>query len=300
MGVLTLKDIKQLTTRDITNLKTRSKQWFDEKPETWGLPTGIDRLDHISGGLVRGEIITLAGGPGSGKTSMGMQIVEHSAKWIADHGNEYVNVVISAEMSRFGLYMRSACRRAKVDSTKLRTGDISQDDLERFYEELDYLTGLPVLVLDNPGMTSADVRSGLQMLASEGLKVGVCCVDYIQRLADQGDNVNVRVSNIMQNLGIAMSESECCMLCLSQYSRAKEREKRPPQLTDLRDSGSIEQDSYQVWALHDPDPDAKFVGNPLVKRSLYILKNRNGQLGRISLDFHATFTEFTLPKKEAA
>src|SRR5579859_2480181 len=293
-GVLTLKDIRKMMSIDIGKLKDKSAAWFKEKPTTWGIPTGIDKLDHIAGGLVRGEIITLAGGPGSGKTSLGMQITEHAAEWLVDHDDEYTNVVISAEMSRFGLLMRSACRREHLDTTKLRLGQETQDELDSFFSELDNLKNLPLLIIDQPGMTSSDVRTCLNMLTGEGLKVGVCCVDYIQRLADMGDNVNVRVSNIMQQLGIAMSETQCCMLCLSQYSRAKEREKRVPQLTDLRDSGSIEQDSYQVWALHDPKPDDKFV-NPLQKRCLYVLKNRNGQLGRVEFDFHSTFTEFTLP-----
>lgn len=306
-SLLTVKDIKKLMERDVTRLKNRSAQWFKEKPETWGIPTGIEHLDRLSGGLVRGEIITLAGGPGSGKTSLGLQVVEHAARWTQqDDANkraagktpdEFQHIIISAEMSRFGLYMRSACRIARIDSTKLRTGQVSQAELDRFFAALDDLYQLPILILDNPGMTSSEVRNALSMLQGEGVRIGVCCVDYIQRLADQGDNVNVRVSNIMQTLGVAMSETECCMLCLSQYSRAKEREKRPPQLTDLRDSGSIEQDSYQVWALHDPDPDAKFTGNPLLKRTLYLLKNRNGNLGRVQFTLHSTFTEFTLPPK---
>jgi replicative DNA helicase len=266
-------------------------------------------LDKISGGLVRGEIITLAGGPGSGKTSLGLQVVEFASRWGLQNDavrrengkkpDEYTNVVISCEMSRFSLYMRSACRLAGLDTTKLRVGNVTKDELELFFAKLDELMALPILILDRPGMRSSDVRNCIQMLMAEGLKIGVCCVDYIQRLADEGDNVNVRVSNIMQNLGIAMSESECCMLLLSQYSRAKEREKRPPQLTDLRDSGSIEQDSYQVWALHDPDPEAKFSGG-LMSRDLFILKNRNGRLGHLKLDFHPVITRFDEPPERRA
>lgn len=300
MGVVKTADIQKQMQADVERLKDLSKTWYATKPKTWGIPTGLEDIDRITGGLVRDEIVVLAGAPGSGKTSLGLQLTEAAAAVIQDQKLDMMNVVVSAEMPRPKLYMRSACRRATIDSERLRRGDVNPAQLDAFHAELDYLLGLPMLVVDRPGMTSVDVRNLVNMLMNDGVTIGVLCVDYVQRLADEGEDI-ARVSRIMQNLGIAKAESGCCMLAMSQYTREKEKEGRPPKLQDLFGGSRIENDADQVWALHHPDPQAKFTENPLLETQCHVLKNRNGRLGIIELIFHKTYTHFkSLPPKKAA
>lgn len=291
MPVLNPSLIRDQMKHNVDRLKSRSAHWYKTKPESFGYTTGLSTLDKITGGLVMGELIVLAGGTGMGKTSLAMQLVEHSARSIKKSGEDFVNLVFSAEMSMAMLYLRMAAKNAGLDTGSIRLGLISSAQLERLHMELDDLLTLPMLIIDVPKQESKDVLAGCEAISKEA-PIGVCVVDYIQRLADEGDNVNVRVANIMRNLGIAKSNAECCMLALSQYSRLKERERRKPILSDLRDSGAIEQDADQVWALHLPTPDARLSGVAHVDVELHVLKNRNGRMGVSFLDMEMTSTSF--------
>lgn len=291
MPTLSIDLIHKQMKDNVDRLKSRSTHWYKTKPESFGFSTGLAHLDSITGGLVRSELVVLAGGTGMGKTSLAMQLVEHSARNIKASGEPLVNVVFSAEMSMVMLYLRAAAKNAGVDTGDLRLGLVTSAQLERFHRELDDLLSLPILIIDAPRQTSLDILTGCEVISGK-TPIGVCVVDYIQRLADEGDNVNVRVANIMRNLGIAKTNAECCMLALSQYSRLKERERRKPILSDLRDSGAIEQDADQVWALHLPNPDARMTTVPHVDVELHVLKNRNHHMGVEHLQMHMASTSF--------
>lgn len=284
-----LPDLLTLMHRDITRLKERVARWFQDKPTTIGYPTSLARLDSLSGGLIPGEVTVVAGGPGSGKTSFAMQAVESAATWSRDHGEKKYAIVFSCEMSRMSLYLRSASRLAGLDSVKVRLGSISETELDRFNNCLEILRALPIVVIDMPGVTSVDIRALVQSLVEQGETLSVVAVDYIQLLSDQGENANMRVSRIMDNLRIAAQVADCCVLSLSQFSREGLKTNRRPQLSDLRDSGSIEQTAHQVWALYDPDPHNTA---QVRDRELLILKNRSGRTGRVLLDFNSVLTAF--------
>lgn len=288
-------NIKQVMEEDIARLKKQVKEWHDTKPDTWGFTTEIAEINAITGGLVPDELMILAGAPGSGKTSLGIQLTESVARQTMGKKKDFVHVIVSAEMSRRVLYMRSACRLAGVDSLLLRRGKISQSELDKFMSHLDELQKLPILIIDGPGMTSQDVVTMSRILTDEGLNLGVVCVDYLQRLADDGEDIS-RISRIMQNLGNVKGETGCCMLVMSQYTREKEKAGRPPLLQDLFGGSRIENDADQVLALHYPRPADRFdPGITTIDVQVHVIKNRNGKLGIIDLAFNKTHTKFSAP-----
>lgn len=289
---------QMLKNRD--RLKKQTDEWRDKPPEdgVFGYRTGLQNIDIRFGGVPHEEIVVVAGGPGSGKTAFLTQVMESAARTTGDE----VHLLISAEMSQRQLYLRSASRLAGLDSQNVRKGKLTKREKDLFDFCLDSIVELPLLVVDTPGITSEDVVTMVGMLRDEGLKVGMVGVDYIQQLFDEGQNNNLRVTSIMQRFMHLRNDAECSLVLLSQYSRRKEWESRnakgdavdrPPQLSDLRDSGSIEQGADQVWMLHDPLDD-KVVGVPFdaSAKLLYVRKNRNGPRGKAELWYLPTYTMF--------
>lgn len=298
-------DLRKQMANDAKKLAAKAAEWYRTKPENWGLPTGVQSLDTMTGGLPQDEIIVLAGGPGAGKTSLATQMAIEASRHLIAHplpGNDTINVFISAEMSRAQVMQRVACAWAQVDQTDLRRGQITEQQLVDYQQALEVLCELPLLVVDS-GMelfTTEDIRQIVDAITGEGLQIGMLVVDYLQQLGDEGMGVE-RINNMLRGLRRVVHRSNCSMLLLSQYAREKLKEGRKPKMEDLLGSGNIERTADQIWALHDPSEDEGAVVAPGVSRKhLFVLKNRNGKKHKpgeypIFLDFYEAQTMFVDP-----
>lgn len=296
-SLLSEADIRSMMRHDIDRIQSNVKRWFHEKPTLLGLPTALERVDKLLGGLSLDELVVLAGDPGGGKTSLMMQMVETTAAFILREKKPLVNLVFSAEMSRQQLYMRLACSLAHLDTTKVRRGQITQQQHDDFVRKLNYVYDLPLLVIDqrsHAGITSDDILNVVRILIDEeNIQFGVIGIDYIQQLYDDGADTQ-RLNHIVRNLVQVKALSSSCVVALSQYTKKKGQEKRPPELDDLLGTGNIARAADQVWMLHDPEVPEKYTGGgpDAYLKEMYIRKNRNGPTGRISLWYIPSQTRF--------
>jgi replicative DNA helicase len=296
----------------VERLKRRSQDWMRNPRDVFGYPTGLANLDQLSGGMVEEEIVTIAGGTGEGKTALLTQTLEHVAFQIQQGKFPLVseNTIVfflSLEMSRHAVYHRSAARLAGLDANEVRKGAITTAQYARYTKALDHLLGLPLLICDTPGLTSGDARDIVRLLQDEGFHLAVVGVDYVQLFADEGEG-NSKYRVVMRNAITIKNEANASVALLSQYSRRKEWEStngkgepvdRPPRLSDLYESGVLEQSSDQVWMLHTPplplEVEYVWEGPFTTKKELYVRKNRNGPKGRIDLWYTPSLTQFTDP-----
>lgn len=291
--MLTSADLRADLNREIARLHDSANHWFTTKPKNLGFPTGIPRLDNFTGGLVGDELIILAGDPGDGKTSLMMQAVENAAAQFKAEGEGRTCLVVSAEMPKRLLLMRSACRMAEVDSQALRRGTVSPTELAAVHHALDIVETLPILYIDHGGVESSDIVAAVGILSDEGIDLGVIAVDYIQQLYDDGPDTQ-RINGIVRNLARVKMDTHASVLALSQYSLMKSREHRTPQISDLLGSGNIGRAADQVWLLHTPETPEVYTG-PGPKafgKDVYIRKSRNGRTGKVSLWYVPTLTKF--------
>lgn len=305
MPMIRLDDLRKDMERDARKLAKRAREWHRLKPTHWGFPTGLPQLDTLVGGMTTGKLIVLAGGPGSGKTSLAMQALIAAAEHTVTHPEEMsdntLHVFVSAEMSRVEVMQRTACSRAGINLDDLRRGLVADDQLDSYEQELTYLCGLPLLVVDSAEpFTAEDVRILVSSLLQEDLTLGVVAVDYLQQLNDEGANDTIRINGMLRKLIHVKQHSECCLLLLSQYSRGKLREKREPTMEDLLGSGNIERAADQIWAIHDPNNGFTEVAPGVVRKELFVLKNRSGRKHKpgdrpITLDFYEAQTLFVDP-----
>ncbi len=254
-----------------------------------GIPTGFIDLDNKISGLQKSDLIILAARPSMGKTSLALDIARQSA---VDHGTPVG--IFSLEMSSQQLVDRMLAAQANVDAWKLRTGKLSrQDDFDAIREALDKLNKAPIYIDDQPGNNILKMRSIARRLKSEkGL--GLIIVDYLQLMVPtqtKNDNVVQQVTEISRSLKNLARELDVPVLALSQLSRAVEQRGGRPRLSDLRDSGSIEQDADLVCFIHREDKYKDEAERTNIAEIL-IEKHRNGETGKIDLFFNdkkATF-----------
>lgn len=245
-----------------------------------GVPTGFPDLDTHLSGFQKSNLIIMAARPGQGKTAFMLNIAQHIA------AKEKLPVgFFSLEMSKEELVDRLLVSQADIDAWKLKTGKLSEDDFDRIAEAMGELAEAPLFLDDTPGITLMEMRTKARRLQLEhGVKFIV--VDYLQ-LIDPGrrlDNRVVEVGLISQGLKNLARELQIPVLAASQLSRAVENrtgDKRP-QLSDLRESGSIEQDADVVMFLHRPDDSAPPTHIPV---KVLIAKHRNGPTGEVDLIF---------------
>lgn len=252
-----------------------------------GLRTGFGDLDEMTGGLHRGNVIVLAARPGVGKTSFALNVAENVAAAGGKVG------VISLEMSSEELRERLVSSRTGIDIQRIRTGAIREDDRAQMMVALARLSGLSMFIDDTPGQTIQQVRAKARRLhAAVGLDLLV--LDYLQLMEGAGDakNREGEVAKISRGLKILARELQIPLIALSQLNRAVEgRASHVPMLSDLRESGAIEQDSDIVIfiyreELYDKETDKKGIAE------LHIAKHRNGPTGVIPLRFDANTTRF--------
>ncbi|MBI4155700.1 MAG: replicative DNA helicase [Candidatus Zambryskibacteria bacterium] len=290
---------------DVTNFNTAHKfvPIKDELAEAWerldrlhsdgngmrGIQTGFTDIDLKLSGLQKSDLIILAGRPSTGKTALALDMARQAAV------NYGVNVgIFSLEMSSQQLVDRMLAAQSNVDAWKLRTGKLSrQNDFDAIRESLDKLNKAPIFIDDQPGNNILKMRSIARRLKSEkGL--GLIVVDYLQLMfptQTKSDNLVQQVTEISRSLKNLARELDIPVLALSQLSRAVESRGGRPRLSDLRDSGSIEQDADVVMFIHREDRYKDEAEKTNIAEIL-IEKHRNGETGKVELFFNekkATF-----------
>jgi len=254
-----------------------------------GITTSFYDLDAMTSGFGRSDLIILAGRPSMGKTALGLQIAYNIAK---EH--QLPVAIFSLEMSQEQLAQRLLASEAEIESNRLRAGRITQSDLEPLSKAMANLSELPIYIDDNANLTVTQMRSQVRRLQSEqGKKLGLVLLDYLQLMEGSGsDNRVQELSRITRNLKGLAREIDVPVIALSQLSRGVEaRTNKRPMMSDLRESGSIEQDADLVIMLYrdeyyNPDTVDRGIAEVIVT------KHRNGPTGTIKLLFKAEFTKF--------
>src|ERR1700736_488779 len=257
-----------------------------------GLATHYTDLDEMTSGLQRSDLVIIAARPSMGKTALVMNIAENAA--IED---QQVVGVFSLEMSREALLMRLLCSQARVDAHKMRTGSLWQDDTKKVVRAMEQLAHAPIFIDDTPGISLSEMRAKARRLQQSQGKLDLVIVDYLQLMSGGGrryENRTQEVSAISRGLKALAKKLKVPVIALSQLSRAPESRggDHRPQLSDLRESGSIEQDADVVAFIfreevYKPDePELEGVAE------IIIAKQRNGPTGRIKLAFLKNSTRF--------
>jgi replicative DNA helicase len=268
----------------------RLEHLHEHKDEMRGIRTGFKDLDNMLAGLQRSDLIILAARPSMGKTSFALDI----ARQAAIQHNAVVGF-FSLEMAAQQLIDRMVAAEARVNSWNLRTGRINeQDEWDRIREAYDKLGAAPIYISDEPGNNILKMRAVSRRLKKEhGLDLIV--VDYLQLMIPTGaranDSMVQQVTEISRSLKNLAREMDVPVLALSQLSRAVEQRGGKPRLSDLRDSGSIEQDADVVMYIHRDDKINKESDRPNIAEIL-IEKHRNGPVGKIELYFDEKRTTF--------
>lgn len=261
---------------------------FDRQQGVTGIATGFDTLDSMTSGLQAGELVIIAARPSVGKTALALNIAAHAATT-----QRKASAIFSLEMSKESLLIRLLCSEGRIDSHKLRTGFASQDDWGKMTKALGRLNEAPLFIDDTPALSIMQIRAKARRLKAErGLDLVI--VDYLQLVTGHGrfDSRNQEVSYISRGLKAIAKELNVPVVALSQLSRAPEAGKgRDPQLSDLRDSGSIEQDADMVIFIHRSAAGAG-LDEPGVVTELNIGKQRNGPTGLFKLVFIKPYTRF--------
>jgi len=266
--------------------------FLDPSKRIKGLSTGFLKLDEMTGGLHEGELVILAARPSMGKTALALNIAQHVA---LKQGEKQSVAVFSLEMSSESLLTRMICAAARVDQQKFRASYLNQEERRRLAKAASDLVQAPLFIDDTSGAHLMDVHAKLRRLKSEhGLSLVV--IDYLQLMSGRGryENRNQEISTISRGLKLLAKDLRVPMLVLSQLSRAPEIRQgdHRPQLSDLRESGSIEQDADLVAFIFREEvykpQDESLKG----LAELLLAKQRNGPTGKVNLVFLKEFTKF--------
>ncbi len=273
----------------------------EDKSATRGVMTGINRLDRLTNGLQKSNLIVLAARPGIGKTSLAMNIVEHAAL------SGSVCAVFSLEMSELEITKRLIASISEVSQSKSNSGDMTVDEWRRIIAATARLENSVIEIDDSSLVTPAEIFSKCRRIkAKHGGRLDLVMIDYIQLMhsSDKGDaeNRNTEVASITRDLKIMAKELDVPVLALSQLRRRSATEKQTePQLSDLRESGAIEQDADMVMFINRPDmnaTDEDVQKEGIVRGMAYLTvsKNRHGGLDKIPLRFKGDITKFVNPE----
>jgi replicative DNA helicase len=258
--------------------------------QTFGVPTGFKKLDELTGGLQRSDLIILAARPGMGKTSFALNMASH-----ASLKNKITVGIFSLEMSRDQLVQRLICSEAGIDSHRLRTGFIEEGEWGKIAQAIGELSEAPIFIDDTPGISVMELRTKARRLQAEH-DLGFIIVDYLQLMQGRTDRSNdnrvQEVSDISRSLKALARELNVPVLTASQLNRAVEQ--RPgnrPQLSDLRESGSIEQDADIVMFIYREEVYDRETARRNIA-DVIVAKHRNGPLADIELFFSGQQTRF--------
>jgi replicative DNA helicase len=262
----------------------------DNDPGITGVPTHLTDFDKMINGLNNSNLMILAARPAMGKTALAINIAEN----VCFKNNMAVGV-FSLEMSAEQLVHRLICSQAEVESDKIKTGSLDGDDYQRIVKTINEIQHHPFIIDDQPGISVTDLRARARRM-KESYNIGFLVIDYLQLLSGSGqykasENRQLEISEISRNLKNLARELNIPILCLSQLSRkVEERPGHRPMMSDLRESGSIEQDSDLVMFLlrreyYDP------MDKPGLAE-LIIAKNRHGSIGTVNLTFRKEIAQF--------
>ena len=258
------------------------------KDKIVGIPTGFKDLDEKTSGFQRSDLVILAARPAMGKTAFALNIAQQSA---VKYGSSVI--IFSLEMSKEQLGQRLLAMQARVEMQKLKQGDLDRKDWDRITMALDELNSTKIVIDDTPGISIMEMRNKCRRLkAEQGLDLIV--IDYLQLMSMQGktDNRQQEISTISRNLKLLAREMDCACIVLSQLSRAPEqRQDHRPILSDLRESGSIEQDADIVIFLYRDDYYNENTDKPGVCE-VNIAKHRSGPTDKIDLTWVSRYTKF--------
>jgi len=257
-----------------------------------GLATHYSDLDEMTSGFQRSDLIIIAARPSMGKTAFALNIAENAA--IED---QKTVGVFSLEMSREALLLRLLCSKARVDSHKMRTGSLWRDDMDKVVHAMEQLAHAPIFIDDTPGIALSEMRAKARRLQQSTGTLDLIIVDYLQLMSGGGrryENRTQEVSAISRGLKGLAKELKVPVIALSQLSRAPESRggDHRPQLADLRESGSIEQDADVVTFIFREEvykPDEPELEG---RAELIIAKQRNGPTGKVNLAFLKNSTRF--------
>ena len=272
----------------LTNIKIIDAA-AQNKDKIVGIPTGFKDIDEKTSGLQRSDLIIVAARPAMGKTAFALNIAQQSA---VKAGSSVI--IFSLEMSKEQLGQRLLAMQARVEMQKLKQGDLDRKDWDRITMALDELNNTKIVIDDTPGISVMEMRNKCRRLkAEQGLDLVV--VDYLQLRSLQGktDNRQQEISTISRNLKLLAREMDCPVIVLSQLSRAPEqRQDHRPILSDLRESGSIEQDADIVIFLYRDDYYNENTDKPGVCE-VNIAKHRSGPTDKVELTWVSRYTKFS-------
>src|SRR5205085_3955631 len=295
LGESRAKDALASPQRILDEFEGGLNTFLDPSKRIKGLGTGFLKLDEMTGGLHEGELFILAARPSMGKTALALNIAQHVAM---NPTNPQTVAVFSLEMSREALLTRMICATARVDQQKFRAGYLNQDERRRLQKAAADLVRAPLYIDDTAGVNLMDVHAKLRRLKAEhGL--GLVVIDYLQLMSGRGrfENRNQEISALSRGHKLLAKELKVPFLVLSQLSRAPET--RPgdhrPQLSDLRESGSIEQDADLVMFIYREEVYNREREDLRGQAKLIIAKQRNGPIGELNLVFIHHATKFANP-----
>lgn len=272
----------------LTEAVERIDQLFQTKGALTGLSTGFRDIDDMTMGFQPGDLIIVAGRPSMGKTSFAMNIAESAV--IA---GEKPVLVFSMEMPADSLIMRMLSSLGRIDQTKIRSGQLADEDWPRLTSAVTLLNDKPLFVDDSAALTPNEMRSRARRLAREHGDIGLIVVDYLQlmQVSGGGENRATEISEISRSLKGIAKEFKCPLVALSQLNRSLEqRPDKRPVMSDLRESGAIEQDADVILAIYRDEVYHEDAEKGIAEA--IILKQRNGPIGRKKLAFIGQYTKF--------
>lgn len=285
-GLLEIKPVLARVFERIDHLYHR-----DNPSDVTGVPTGYTRLDQMTSGLQPGDLVIVAGRPSMGKTALALNIAEHVA---VDNGLPVA--IFSMEMSSTQLAMRMLGSIARVDQHKMRTGRLNDKEWGELSEAMAKLHETPIYIDEAGALTSLEIRARARRLKRQYSKLGLIVIDYLQLMgaASHGENRATEISEMSRSLKAMAKELDVPVLALSQLNRAvDQRPDRRPVMSDLRESGAIEQDADVIMfiyreVVYKPDlpEDQRGIAEVIVG------KQRNGPIGTVKLTFLGQHTRF--------
>ncbi|MDT8992120.1 replicative DNA helicase [Curvibacter sp. APW13] len=275
----------------VVDLLDRVQEMADNPNEVTGVPTGFYDFDRMTAGLQPGDLIVLAARPSMGKTALAINIAEHVAL------NEGLPVaVFSMEMGAAQLAVRIVGSIGRIDQSHMRTGRLTDDEWSRLSETIEKLRTVSLHIDESPGLTAGELRSNARRLARQCGQLGLIVVDYLQLMSGSsgdGENRATELGEISRGLKMLARELKCPVIALSQLNRSVEqRPDKRPMMSDLRESGAIEQDADIIMFIYRDEYYTKEACKEPGVAEVIIAKQRNGPVGTVKLAFLRQNTKF--------
>jgi len=274
----------------ITDTLKLVEKLYQRKEMVTGVPTGYEDLDKITAGLQPADLIIVAGRPGMGKTAFALNIATNAA-----YGGVGA-AVFSLEMAKEQLVLRMLCSEARVNSSKVRSGYLGERDFPQLAKAAGRLHEAPIYIDDTPAISVLELRAkARRLLRDRSKKVGLIVVDYLQLMRGMGNasNREQEISEISRSLKALAKELNVPVMALSQLNRrVEDRAERRPQMSDLRESGAIEQDADVIMFIYRDEVYNKNNDDVKGKAEVIVAKQRNGPTDTINLTFLGEYTRF--------